>query len=161
MAFMLDNASNYSWKFSGIGIGDGLVDPSIQITSFADFTYYHGLTSIKEKNEIENLQEEFKTASNIFWAINYLVMYKNRVNFYDVDCDISCGFQNYMWGAYERLLNLPEIKMELHVPVEKIFNEQGTQVSAALNSDVCKSVANLFPQLLSNYKTLLYQGTLD
>ena len=169
-SYMLENASSYSWRFSGIGIGDGLVDTPIQITTYADFIYYHGIASLKEKQFVQELQNEFtnaytagdyETASNIFWNINYFVMYKNVVNFYNVDCDISCGLESYMWGAYARLLNLPEIKNQLNVPITYEFNYQMSGASTALNADVCKSMASVFPDLLSNYKTLIYQGSLD
>ena len=168
--YILNNPNLYSWTFDGIGIGDGLVDTPTQVTTFADFIYYHGIASLKEKQFIEDLQnqfteaynnEEYNLASNIFWNINYFIQYKNIVNFYNVDCDVSCGLETYMWGGYSKLLNEPSIKQQLNVPLNYTFNSQQPKVSGALNPDVCKSVAPLFIDLLSNYKTLIYQGTLD
>ena len=170
LAYYVLHNDLYSWDFSGLGIGDGLVDTPTQISTFANFIYYHGIASLKEKQFIEDLQnqfteaynnEDYNTASDIFWNINYFVQFKNVINFYDVDCDISCGLQDYMWGAYSKLLDEPLIKQQLNVPLNYTFNSQQPQASAALNPDVCKSVAPLFVSLLDNYKILIYQGTLD
>ena len=163
-------SSNIQLNFKGLGIGDGLVDTPVQINTLADFAYFHGLSSLEQRNNLTSLQNyfqvlysqgEYEKASNAFWDIIYFIEYGDTVNIYNVDCSLSCGLQSYMWGAYSRFLNQASVKEQLNVPTNYTFDSQSGSATSALNPDVCKSVADLMPTLFSNYPTILYQGTLD
>jgi carboxypeptidase C (cathepsin A) len=80
---------------------------------------------------------------------------------YNVDCYLQCGLEQYNWAALPPLLNQNAVKAQLHVPQATVYSSPSQLVAASMNSDVSKSVINLFPELLSNYRVLIYQGLLD
>ena len=90
-------------------------------------------------------------------------MYKNVINFYNVDCDIECGINNYMWNAYSRLLNESSIKIQLNVPVDYSFQKEiNKETVIHLENKISESVKILnkviqSDKLMKNYKLNSFQ----
>ncbi|KAJ3018677.1 UNVERIFIED_CONTAM: hypothetical protein HDU68_011020, partial [Siphonaria sp. JEL0065] len=162
----------------GIGIGNGLTDPTTQILSHAPLALAMGLVSKKQANVLEYHARdaiekaergEFRAATlarnEIFAAFKN---YTGNINPYD----IRKGSLQNSWADMEALLNIDAVKKALNVPSDLKF-EKDPAVAEALFEDGMKSVKHVVEGLLTkqqfshegklkkNLKVLLYQGQFD
>eukprot|EP01094_Clydonella_sp_ATCC50884_P003204 TRINITY_DN12461_c0_g1_i2.p1 TRINITY_DN12461_c0_g1~~TRINITY_DN12461_c0_g1_i2.p1 ORF type:complete len:479 (+),score=135.24 TRINITY_DN12461_c0_g1_i2:73-1509(+) len=153
----------------GIGIGDGLVDTPTQVQSYVPFLEGHSLLAPTEKAAVQEQvdafaalyeAQQYENASNIFWGLNYNFQFTKNVNFYNIECYLHCSGDTYKLNEFAKVLANPDVQKQLHTPGGE-YASPSRITSVSMNADVCKSVQPLMPELLDNYRVLLYQGTND
>eukprot|EP00029_Vermamoeba_vermiformis_P007595 TRINITY_DN3327_c0_g1_i2.p1 TRINITY_DN3327_c0_g1~~TRINITY_DN3327_c0_g1_i2.p1 ORF type:complete len:395 (-),score=71.33 TRINITY_DN3327_c0_g1_i2:49-1233(-) len=154
----------------GIGIGNGLTDPINQVQTYADFFYNIGVYGLDERAMAQQQQQTFTDLYNngdylassiLYWQIITNASLLGGYVYYDYTCDTDCIQKNYVWGAYATLLNSTAAKQELNVPQNVSYLWMNPAVTIALFSDFSQSMAHVFPDILKDYRVLIFQGSLD
>ena len=150
----------------GIGIGDGITDPSPQVTSYSTYgfatalidEYEKEMTEVFENQAAQFIQKQNWEQAWDAWnnALGLVITAGGNVNVYNVR-----EFGNYDSSAMDAWLNLTATKQALHVPPSITFLDCGDPAYAALQNDMMMSVANLMPYLLANTRVMLYEGQDD
>ncbi|XP_024995013.1 serine carboxypeptidase-like 50 [Cynara cardunculus var. scolymus] len=150
----------------GLAISNGLTDPETQVGTHALQSYYFGLINEKQKTQLEKLQFE---AIQLTKAGNWSDATDARTNVLSFLQNIT-GLATLFDFRRHRLydtdwvvdyLKDPEVKKALGVDESMVFEECSDVVSAALHSDVMKSVRFKVEYLVKNTKVLLLQGQCD
>ena len=156
-------------NLQGILIGDGWVNPLVQLSSNADYAYSHGLIDLATRErvqkqylmsaeEIRKQTPSTRRANEICNGIQKIILSKSGVSAENIR---KLAEPNYF--PITRYLNQKEVRETLHVdPRVKevvLFNEQ---VSKDLEIGLQDSAAFLYPPLLANgIRVLIYNGLED
>ncbi|KAJ0450846.1 putative carboxypeptidase C [Helianthus annuus] len=150
----------------GLGIGNGLTDPAVQVSTHALHNYNLGLINEKQKIYMEKLQieavelaksgnwSEATDARNNVWR--FLQNVTGLVTMYDFRRQSP-----YRSDWVEQFLKDVEVKRALGVNESMVFAGCSDVVGAALHADVMKSVRYMVEYVVKNTKVLLYQGQGD
>ncbi|KAJ9549085.1 hypothetical protein OSB04_021628 [Centaurea solstitialis] len=150
----------------GVAISNGLTDPETQVGTYALHSYYLGLINEKQKTQLEKLQSE---AIRLTKAGNWNDATDARLDvlgFLENVTGLATLFDFRRYRPYDTnwvvdFLKNPEVKKALGVDESMVFEECSDVVSAALHSDVMKSVRFKVEYLVKNTKVLLFQGQCD
>jgi len=156
-------------SLQGILIGDGWVNPCLQLSSNAEFAYAHGLIDEATRKQIENQYclcaekihaetPSSRKAGDLCNQIQQIIYSKSGVSPANI-----CKLQEIDDSAINRYLNQKEVRKALHVDprVEKVtlFSES---VSNDLQVGLFDSAAFLYPPLLAKgVRVLIYNGLDD
>lgn len=157
-------------NLKGIIIGDGWVNPMIQLESDAAYAYSHGLISQKEKKEVDALYVRCRDA--IVKSHPTSIMANKRCNQIQAYIQRHSGLDNMAnieTGSepddklMTRYLNRTDVRKALHVPGQvghfSTFNEV---VAQTLEKGIQDSMMHLYPPLLERgIQVLIYNGLAD
>jgi vitellogenic carboxypeptidase-like protein len=148
----------------GIGIGNGISDPVLQVWTYADQAYNLGLIDDIQRMDVIKLQStcaqladagQWNAATDARQAvIDYISNASGNPNFYDIRTYVQ-----YDWSAASQFLNLTTTRKQLHVGNNTFHTNPA--VAQALKSDMMMTVKPLFPLFLDKIRVLLYQGQFD
>jgi len=169
---MNQNPANQYVNLKGISIGDGMMDPLIQTQGYADLMFQ---MSLMDENEViqgyiyENLIENFilqQTYSKAFFVFDEYLnadFYPYASYYFNVTGLTS--YYNFLTPTYHsnpyiEFLNLPTTKGSIHVGINP-YHDYNSTCETYLIPDWMKSIAYKLPDLLNNYKVLVYNGQND
>jgi len=168
----LNLAKNASGKvrinLKGLAIGNGWVHPLVQNQAYVDYPFNLGLISNKQRDQAEVIQNklveaikrsEWITANKLSNELEAFVLKAAG----DIDVDdmineispvdpIIVQIGNY--------LNRPDVRAALNISTKMWSFVNGT-AGGALDADEQQSVLHLLPNLIANYRVLIYTGNLD
>ncbi|KAK9879924.1 hypothetical protein WA026_008428 [Henosepilachna vigintioctopunctata] len=157
-------SEKYQINLKGIAIGDGWTDPINQL-NYGEYLYQHGFVDLKMKNElnahrdkaIDYINKEQFAAARIEFNLILSIFedgtgYTNPYNY----LDINDGGSSSLMDVF---VQSSDIRKAIHVG--NLIYHDGNEVNNALNSDVMKSVVHLLPELINNYRVLIYGGQVD
>uniref|UniRef100_A0A251VF46 Carboxypeptidase n=1 Tax=Helianthus annuus TaxID=4232 RepID=A0A251VF46_HELAN len=150
----------------GLGIGNGLTDPAVQVSTHALHNYNLGLINEKQKIYMEKLQiEAVELVKSGNWseatdARNKVLRFLQNVT------GLATLYDFRRQGPYgsdwvEEFLKDVEVKRALGVNESMVFEGCSDVVGAALHADVMKSVRYMVEYVVKNTKVVLYQGQCD
>jgi len=149
----------------GIGIGNGISDPAVQVVTYDAQSYNLGLIDEFQRRELVLLEnkcvqltqaEQWNAAADARAAVlDFISASSGYLNFYDVRT-----YTQYDWNTTNRFLALTETRKNLHVG-NHTFNTEGGAVAEAFKPDMMQSARGLFPAMLDKIRVLLYQGQFD
>lgn len=147
-------------------IGNQWTDPSSQMEVIPQQLLYFGLISLEQSQIAQQMilqsqslirQERWRDALKIrLEMMDLMSNYTGDVDWFDVRMKNSHLDQRPM----NHFLRLNKTKEVLHVPTDSNFGKDPRAMDIFL-SDIMKSTKDLFPEILANYKVLLYQGNMD
>jgi carboxypeptidase C (cathepsin A) len=155
-------------NLKGIAIGDGWVHPIIQNEAYVTYPYAVGLIDTATRDKARKIYEELKNAiHNHLWdhANNLSNNLENLVVTAGgpIDQDnwtYSSDPMQAVLNVMPNYLNQPQMKKLLSVG-DHTWTFLSSTASNALNADEQQSVLHLLPDLIHNYKLMLYVGNLD
>ncbi|WP_422375943.1 S10 family peptidase [Roseibium sp.] len=157
-------------NLSGIGIGDGWVDPVLQEATYADYAYAHGLIDLPQKQEADALYQACETAIRQTEPITskeadkicnrieeYITRVSGGANVYDVRIT-----GNYAFPLIADYLNQESVRDALHVS-SKVgpWTDSSSTIGDILERGEQNSSAYLFPRLFETMQVLIYNGLYD
>ncbi|KAH3759102.1 peptidase S10 family protein [Pelomyxa schiedti] len=155
-------------NLKGIGIGDGWVDPQLQVSVWSDFAYHSGLVNYQQKMNLLKNQDEIVIAiRDTRWIDAYYLWdnltlntmeWSGMVNPSDYRIYGFSSFEVFDW--IEAWVTQQWVREELGVG-NRSFEMTTDLVASYLMEDEMQSVSYLFPTLLDNFKVLIYQGNFD
>lgn len=149
----------------GLAIGNGLTEPVFQVSTHAMHAYNLGLINIRQRYELDRLQNEAMDLVNGNWTaatdarnkvLNYLQSATGLATLYDFR-----RMRPYDSDWVVEFLKDPDVKKALGVNESMVFEECSDVVGAVLHDDVMKSVRYMVEFLVTRTKVLLYQGQCD
>jgi len=157
-------------NLAGIAIGDGLTDPVTQLMGYADILYNIGIADEWQTQTLYTMQRQlrdliiekrWKDASDAFSAMvngppDYYSTITGSYDYYDIRYTVGPSYG----GDYFTFVNQSSIRAALHVG-DHFFYANGSAPGDALYDDICKSVVDVVPTLMENYKVLWYNGQFD
>jgi carboxypeptidase C (cathepsin A) len=156
-------------NLEGIAIGDGWVHPLLQNQAYVNYSYATGLLDGFQKSQAQAIADQARQAilSKQWLAANDL---SNKLEDfvvkagggYDED-DILYGYAPMaeLMKGLVKYLNDPETKNMLHVPQARTWAMFNNDAYNALNADEQQSAMGLMPNLIDNYRVMLYTGNMD
>ncbi|XP_044755656.1 venom serine carboxypeptidase-like [Coccinella septempunctata] len=151
-------------NLKGLAIGNGWTDPINQL-NYGDYLYQHGIVDLKTKDFLNTIRDDsidlikqgrYAEARDRQDEILYTMMSMTGIT----------NVYNYLFAQdqddeplMDTFIQTSEIRKAIHVGNAKF--QDGGDVNEALNSDVMKSVVHLLPELIDNYRVLLYSGQVD
>jgi carboxypeptidase C (cathepsin A) len=154
-------------NLKGIAIGDGWVHPIIQNEAYVTYPFSVGIIDMATRDKARGKYEELKRAihshlwdhandlSNDLEALVVGAANIDQDNFY-----FSSDPMQPVLNVMPNYLNQPQMKQILGVG-DRTWTFLSDSASNALNADEQQSVLHLFPELIHNYKFMLYVGNLD
>lgn len=157
-------------NLTGIGIGDGWVDPLVQEATYGDYAYAHGLIDTIQKEKVDELYNQCEIAVKASGPVasaeadkicnkieEYIVKVSGGVNVYDVRCT-----GDYDFGKIAAYLNQTAVREALHVsPLAGLWSDSSDIVANILERGEQNSSAYLFAQLIETIRVLIYNGLYD
>ncbi|XP_062109591.1 serine carboxypeptidase-like 50 [Humulus lupulus] len=155
-------------NFGGVAIGNGLIDPVVQVGTHASHAYFTGLINEQQKEEIERLQSRaIELAKKKRWrestdaryrVVDYLQSTTGLATLYDFT-----KIGPYNIGIVTDFLQSDGVKAALKVKESAVtfINGCNDDVKEALHDDTMKSVKYMVEFLVRKSKVLLYQGQYD
>ncbi|CAI9095976.1 OLC1v1032027C1 [Oldenlandia corymbosa var. corymbosa] len=153
-------------NLQGVAIGNGLTDPITQVGTHALNAYYSGLVNDKQRKVLEDLQKEaIGLTQRANWSeatnarnkvLNKLQNMTGLATLYDFRRLIP-----YQDDLVAEFLKNAEVRKQLGVKDNAVFQVCSDVVGTALHEDVMKSVKYMVEYLVKNTKVLLYQGHCD
>jgi len=147
----------------GIGIGDGWTDPSIQ-NNYAMYAYSNGLV---DENVAEQVLDQYTKCQTLIDNGLYLlaldvcsdtltmvVNSSGNVNVYDIRT-----YTQYDLTGLGNWLNLPDVMDALYASHE--WGSTAGYVGEALAGDIMRPISADMPNLMENYRVLVYNGQFD
>lgn len=155
------------FKLHGIAIGNGFTAPRTQTLMLADVAYHLGLISdrlrevagAKQLEVVELIdtgewEEAHTKRENL---IKYLQDVTGAVTLLDIR-----RYSDYDGNKkVDAFLDMPWVKKVMNASQQVTYEGCSKRVGKALSGDVMRSVTDLVPDLLEEYKVLLYQGQFD
>jgi len=162
------NAAN-KINLKGIGVGDGWVNPYYQTASNAPFLYSRGLIDYAELEIANGLVEiyqemvvlrEYEVAQNFGNALmSLLIVEAGDIDVYDIRYN-GGDPTDPLQDALQTYLNQAAVKSKMNAGSQSWTACSSTPYFALLD-DISRSSEFLFPNLLANYRVLLYNGYYD
>lgn len=153
-------------NLGGVAIGNGLIDPVIQVRSHAASAYYSGLINKRQKSELEKVQWEaikltrmrkWKEATDARSKVLQMLQAMTGLSTLH-DYSKKVPYTTEMVSAF---LSKKEVKKALGLKDWMIYDVCNNDVAAALHDDFMKSVKFMVEFLVKKSKVLLYQGHFD
>jgi len=168
----MNEKSKQKINLKGIAVGDGIFDPLIQFTGFADLLYHLGLADENQMaviNDYETAMAEGIAAGNWTQAFRPFDEFLNGDFYpyptYFVNITGNGNYFNFLDfkyppNPYPQFVDSPSVRQQLHVGTVPYFSFNQT-VELYLINDWMKSVAFMLPTLMNNYNVMLYNGQVD
>ena len=159
-----ENPDNIRINLSGLGIGDGWMDP-INQARYGDFLYYFSL--IDENAHNESLRLEAKTAQSInaedwieaFYGWNNELGYVMNAMDYEYIYELRQSEYDPTEDDYEDFCNMASTRQALHVGNLEYPNSG--DVYGSMLADFMHTSKHDIEYLLEKYRVLIYDGNLD
>lgn len=165
-------------NLKGLAIGNGWIDPPIQYSIYAEYSYGIGIVGHYQRTSLE---QSFAQCNSQLAGANWQDNTCDDVTQNIID---ASGVNNYTINVYDyRLydktsgndwpegihleaayLNRPEVRAAIHIPsYVHNWHECSMEVNMALNNDSYLSFKHLLPPLLdgAGLRILLYSGSFD
>jgi len=156
-------------NMKGIGIGDGWVDPYIQTGSFAEFLYANDLINELEVGAAEAVYDVYKglidggfyDAADVVGngLLQTVVTEAGGVDVYDIryfNGDPTDPLQD----ALSDYLNLPTTRSKMNA-TQSAWQACASAPYSGLMGDIERATIGLFPNLISKYNVMNYNGNKD
>jgi len=159
-------------NLKGVSIGDGMMDPLTQIPGYSSLLYELGLANDKERDVLLNYENQIVAYINAGRYTDAFSVFDEMMNgdFYPYPTYFTniTGLTNYFNfldpdyppNPFEQYLNNNSTRLSLHVGSCAYWSYNAT-VESYFISDWMKSYGYLLPNLLDNYKVLIYNGQND
>eukprot|EP00301_Raphidiophrys_heterophryoidea_P011903 c1814_g1_i1.p1 GENE.c1814_g1_i1~~c1814_g1_i1.p1 ORF type:complete len:253 (+),score=54.93 c1814_g1_i1:847-1605(+) len=137
-----------------------------QVTASPSAAHYFGLVDAEAEHKLHDLADQtvqaiqvgdYTSALAIRTALEDSIVSQSGINLMDVR---ATGNYLAVQQPIRKFLDQEDTKAALHVG-NHTFKFSNQKVLDALNDDKMKSMASLFPNLLSHLKVMLYQGQFD
>eukprot|EP01017_Pseudomicrothorax_dubius_P046044 TRINITY_DN805_c0_g3_i2.p1 TRINITY_DN805_c0_g3~~TRINITY_DN805_c0_g3_i2.p1 ORF type:complete len:461 (-),score=101.99 TRINITY_DN805_c0_g3_i2:182-1564(-) len=161
-----NNQDTTGIQLTGIGIGDGWVDPRNQIGFYDYYSYAAGLvstigrdylTQLQNKAILDILNGNMEQASSKFDALtDYIVRVNPGINVYNYrqyNADVD--------GFIPDWANSPKVKQMLNIPPTHTFYSCVDEVYSNFTKDISSSYSWKVEALLGKVKVLIYSGQDD
>jgi len=170
--YLENTQGNGKINLQGLAIGDGATDPLTMFTGYSDLLYYLGLADENEVAYLKSVEakivanikaEQYVPAFELFDAMLNGDFYKYPTYYTNITGTtnyFNFGDPDYPPNPYQAFLNLASTRKAIHVGTYGYWDYNQT-VEFHLIGDWMKSVAEVMPDLLNNYKVLVYNGQLD
>jgi len=166
------NTSNIPIKLSGVGVGNGWVDPYNQYAGYGPFAYENNLidqnmyTQMNQTvQQCQNLlnAEDWDNADAVCSSImNDVLQEAGNINYYDIKLHCNPPPLCYNFDTITNYLNLPAVKQKLGVSQSITWQACSGPVNMNFGIDRLESFAYDIPVLLANrIPVLIYSGKLD
>jgi len=153
-------------NLKGIAIGDGWVHPIIQNKAYVTYPYSVGLIDMATRDKAQEKYNALERAiQNQLWdhandlSNDLEALVVNAANIDQDNFFYSSDPMDDIISAMPNYLNQPQMKQLLGVSRDWAFISDSA--GNALNADEQQSVLHLFPDLIKNYRLMLYVGNLD
>jgi len=155
------------YNLQGVGIGDGLTNPYVQIAAHADHLESVGLVFDRERLRVDAYQA---AARSLVEEGNYVGANVQRNDMFEYIENITGNVNLYNFLQYNKrshdptvaYLNRPEIRMALHVGSHTFAEMCNSEVKQLMSDDIMRSTAwDVEIILASGLRALFYQGQLD
>jgi len=170
--FLENTRGNGKINLKGLAIGDGATDPLTMFTGYSDLLYYVGLADEREAAHMKSVEARIVNLINAERYVDAFGLFDEMLNgdffpyhTYYTNITGSTNYFNlgdpvYPPNPYPSFFNLTSTRAALHVGTYGYWDYNQT-VESYLISDWMRSVADVMPDLLNNYKVLVYNGQLD
>ncbi len=152
-------------NLKGMAIGNGMSDPVTQATTYADFAYNLALVDEQKKRSVAKMQTKIV---ELIKSADWQGAWTEWDNLVDGTLAFAGKPSSYDIRTYTKLdTRTPATLLGLNSTVSKLnvggrqFKACNHQVYTHLKADMMKSVIDLFPVLIDNYKVLIYHGQFD
>lgn len=151
-------------NLKGLAIGNGWTDPINQL-NYGDYLYQHGIVDLRDKKLMDSIRDE---ALDLIRQGRYEEARDKQDDILGIMTNITgiTNVYNYLFAQdtddeplMDVFIQTSEIRRAIHVGNSKF--QDGGAVNEALSGDVMKSVVHLLPDLMDNYRVLLYSGQVD
>jgi len=167
----IDKSNTTKINLKGIAIGDGWINPELQIRIYIDYAYTLGFIDTLQKQSMDKDYARFcKALQNKEWKNAYLISNNivdnvsalgGNFNVYDIRAFADLSMDNIR--AY---MQLPEVKEALHVPKNQEWNcaDNNGPVAENLIEDNMIDSSYIYSKITQHtdlYKVLMYTATFD
>lgn len=165
-AVIVKNQTQSGIYLTGIGIGDGIVDPINQIPFWDVYTFSNGLLSTMGRDNmaqneslavVDILNQNYAScASRMDDVLGYIGDVNPGINIYN--------FRQYGGGAPDYLeawANAPSTQSQLNTPPSLVYQGCNGDVYMNFINDICVSFATDLEYLSGKIKVLVYNGQDD
>lgn len=166
---MNQNAANPKINLKAIAIGNGWIDPLVQVNSYAPYLYYNNLidqSTVQRANyQYQSCAQDIqnKDYDSAFYDCNQVMrtclQAAGNINVYDIRKP-CIGSLCYDFDSIADWLNLPSVRQKLGVG-DRTWESCATNVYQNLIDDFEVSYTSLLPDLLSTYRVVFYNGEYD
>eukprot|EP00456_Euglypha_rotunda_P045679 TRINITY_DN3620_c0_g1_i1.p1 TRINITY_DN3620_c0_g1~~TRINITY_DN3620_c0_g1_i1.p1 ORF type:complete len:325 (+),score=50.99 TRINITY_DN3620_c0_g1_i1:93-977(+) len=159
-------------NLKGVSIGDGMMDPLTQIPGYSDLLYALGMADDNERQVIVNYETQIVDYINQGRYTDAFYLFDELINgdftvypTYYLNISGVANYFNFLDPSYppnpwEDFLNSNSTRAAIHVGSQAYWDYNAT-VESYFISDWMKSVGYMLPNLLNNYKVLIYNGQND
>jgi vitellogenic carboxypeptidase-like protein len=160
-------------NLAGVAIGDGWIDPIIQLQGYPELFFNLGLA---DQNEVEVIRNYVRESTQAIEQKRWLDAFKSWDEFlngdvypyptYVYNITGSLNYDNFLltvdppsFSYYPKYLNQPAVREAIHVGTHAF--QDGHNCEMHLLEDFMKSLKYELSVLMDNYKVLIYSGQLD
>ncbi len=157
-------------NLTGIGLGDGWVDPLSLQNTYGEYAYAHGLIDEADRERVNELYGACRAAvldsmpvpsaesDKICQCVeDHIVEASGGINVYDVRV-----FGDYDFSHIGQYLDQGSVREALHVAENALpWVDESPVVAARLEAGEQGSTAYLFPALFDDLRVLIYNGVYD
>jgi len=165
-------------NLKGIAIGDGAIDPAVQMQGFGQLLWHLGMVDEKERKQFDHYEKIIKDAldgSNknfvgAFEAFDEMLNgdFYPYPTYYANVTGMTTNYFNFelspdatpLGGDFVEWLNTPEVRQQIHVG-GRAYAPSNSTVEAYLKGVWMKPVTFMLTPLMENYKVIIYNGQND
>ncbi|KAL3269549.1 hypothetical protein HHI36_008614 [Cryptolaemus montrouzieri] len=160
----MDLPDDLKINLKGLAIGDGWTDPINQL-NYGEYLFQHGIV---DSNTRQRMDKQRDKTIDLINQGKYDKARDANDKILDILTDVTgmTNVYNYLFALssddeplMDAFIQTTPVRKAIHVGNATYHN--GDEVDEALNGDVMKSVVHLLPDLLDNYRVLLYSGQVD
>jgi len=166
------NEFGFKLKFKGMAIGNGMVNPSIQFQSYADYAFSKNLIgeSLHDrlaKHDVPTCTEMLENQDRLARAycenmVEDIQRHAGNFNIYDVRLPCSKPGLCYDFSPLDRLMARFDVQSSLGIKPQASWTECNMAVHHHLDSDWLLNCEQFLPEMLNaGIKLLVYAGKED
>eukprot|EP01100_Stratorugosa_tubuloviscum_P010006 TRINITY_DN423_c0_g3_i1.p1 TRINITY_DN423_c0_g3~~TRINITY_DN423_c0_g3_i1.p1 ORF type:complete len:460 (-),score=215.31 TRINITY_DN423_c0_g3_i1:120-1499(-) len=164
--------NNKKINLKGLAIGDGIIDPLTQFTDFGNLLFY---LSMVDELQAQKFKQYDSNITNLLLAERYLDafhVFDEELNgdkypystYYTNTTGLTDYFNyrepQYPSNPYPEFLDLNSTRAAIHVGAYP-YDDFNSTVESYLLDNWMRSVAEIIPTLLDNYRVMIYNGQND